>query len=382
MGQLSRNRIRVLYVVENRSFGGGERGFGQLSVNLDRGRFQPLVAAHPGGKLEEIARRGGIPFFPIDMSRKVNFRTIGYLSHLISEHQIDIVHSMGARADFFARLACRKNPSTASVCTVAMLIEGFDLGFFRKAVYKVADRYSAKYVTQYISVSRALKDKLIKERDIPAGRISVIYNGVELEQYNPNLQISEIGRQSLAISDDDPIVGTIGRLVYQKGLPYFLEAAQYVCSKKQHVRFVIVGGGPEEANLKKLAKKLGILKQCTFTGPRFDIAELLSAFDVFVLASLIEGLPRVIIEAMAMARPIVATDINGVREQLRHDETGLLVPPANPRALGEAILKVLDDQNWAKCLGKNARKHAERMFDLRHTVTNIEMLYEEIANSI
>ena len=381
MVQLAENRIRVLYVIENRSFGGGERGFGQLSANLNRNRFQPFFAGHPGGKLEEVIRRTGIPFFPVDMSHKVNLKTIGNLSQLISKHRIHIVHSMGARADFFARMACRKNPSAAVVCTVAMLVEGFDVGFPRKTVYKMADRYSAKYVTQYITVSKALKKILVKERNIPADKISVIYNGIELDQYNPNLQVSDEVRQSLEISDDYPIVGTIGRLVYQKGLTYFLEAAQYVYSEKQCVRFVIVGDGPEKVRLTRLANDLGISHLCTFAGLRFDIAALLSTFNVFVLSSILEGLPRVVIEAMAMARPIVATDINGIREELIHDKTGLLVPPADPKGLGDAILKILDDQNGAERMGKEARKDAERMFDLKITLANVEKLYETVFNS-
>jgi glycosyltransferase involved in cell wall biosynthesis len=240
---------------------------------------------------------------------------------------------------------------------------------------------AAKYVTQYVTVSKALKEILVKERSIPADKIRVVYNGVELDQYNPNLQISDEVRQSLAISDNYPIVETIGRLVYQKGLPYFLEAAQYVNSEKQYVRFVIVGGGPEEANLKRLANDLGISHLCTFTGLRFDIIELLSAFDALVLSSLLEGLPRVVIEAMAMARPIVAADISGIREQLRHNETGLLVPPADSKTLAGAILNILNDRERAERLGQEARKCAERKFNLQFTLTNIEDLYDRILSS-
>jgi len=382
MAKFSNNKIRVLYVIENRSFGGGERGFGQLASRLSSNRFQPFVAAHQGGKLEGIVQRAGVPFFPLDMSRKVNFRTIGHLSRVISDNGIHIVHSMGARADFFARMACRGKPSTALVCTVAMLIEGFDVGFIRKSVYKLADRYSARYVTQYIAVSKALKDRLVTKRGISADKISVIYNGVELDQYDPKLCSPEEARLSLGIKDNDPIVGTIGRLVYQKGFSYFLEAARYVYTENKQVRFVIVGHGPEEAKLKHLAKSLGISPRCSFVGLRLDIANLLSAFDVFVLSSVLEGLPRVVIEAMAMKRPIVATDINGVREQLRHNETGLLVNPTDPEALAQAILDILDDQQRAERLGREARKHAKRIFDLRHTLANVEMLYEKIFDCI
>jgi glycosyltransferase involved in cell wall biosynthesis len=376
------NKIRVLYVVENRSFGGGERGFGQLSTNISIDRFQPFVAAHPGGKLEDIVRQAGVPFFPLDMSRRANLRTISHLSTLVSENGIDIVHSMGARADFFARMACRKQPSTAVVCTAAMLVEGFDVGLFRKTAYKIADRFSGKYVTQYIAVSKALKHRLVEERGIPADKVSVIYNGVELDRYDPNLYDSEGVRRSLDIKDDYPIIGTIGRLVYQKGFSHFLKAAELVYAKKKQVRFVIIGHGPEETNLKHLAESLGISHVCMFPGIRFDVARLLSTFHVFVLPSVLEGLPRTIIEAMAMKRPIVATSIDGVREQLRDNITGLLVSPADPKALAEAILSILNDHKRAERLGREARKDAQRMFDLKNTLNKIETLYEKALNSI
>lgn len=375
-------KIKVLYVIENTSFGGGERGFGQLSTGLNRDCFQTHIAAHPGGELQEIARQAGVSFFPIDMSRKVNFRSIGQISKLISKNRINIVHSMGARADFFARMACRKIPSTATICTVAMLIEGFDVGCLRKTVYKIADQCSAGYVTRYIAVSKALKIRLVEKYKIPANKITVIYNGVELDQYNPNMNVSETVRRSLGITDDHPIIGTIGRLVYQKGFSYFLKAAERVYSKKKQVRFVIVGHGQEEANLKSLAESLGISKLCTFAGLRFDVAHLLSAFDIFVLPSVLEGLPRIVIEAMAMERPIVATDIDGVREELKHNKTGLLVPPADYVSLADAILSLLDDQEKAESLGRQARKDAEQMFDLKHTLVNVENLYKEVFNSM
>ena len=382
MAKFSTNKIRVLYVVENRSFGGGERGFGQLSTHISRDRFQPFVAAHPGGKLEDIVSPAGVAFFPLDMNRRVNLGTIGHLSTLISENGIDIVHSMGARADFFTRMACRRQSSTAVVCTVAMLVEGFDVGFLRKTIYKIADRYSGKYVTQYIAVSKGLKYRLVEERGIPAEKVSVIYNGVELDRYDPNLYDSEGVRRSLDIKDNYPIIGTIGRLVYQKGLSHFLKAAELVYSEKKQVRFVIIGHGPEETHLKHLAESLGISHVCMFPGVRFDVARLLSTFNVFVLPSVLEGLPRTIIEAMAMKRPIVATNIDGVREQLRDNLTGLLVPPADPKALAEAILSVLNDQKRAERMGREARKDAQRMFDLKNTLNNIEIVYEKVLNSI
>ncbi len=131
--------------------------------------------------------------------------------------------------------------------------------------------------------------------------------------------------------------------------------------------------------MKHLADSLGIFPVCKFVGLRFNVAELLSAFDVFVLSSVLEGLPRVVIEAMAMARPPVATGFDGVREQLKYNETGLLVSPADPKKLAKAILAIINDQSTAERLAQQARKDAEKKFDLRDTLANVEMMYEQIS---
>ena len=143
-------KIRVLYVVENTSFGGGERGFGQLSTSINRNRFQPLIAAQPGGQLEQLAYERKIIFFPIDMSKKFNLKTISKLSKIIRHNRINIVHSMGSRADFFARVASRKIKFAKVICTIAMIVEGYDICFLRKALYKYLDYYSSRFVSHFI----------------------------------------------------------------------------------------------------------------------------------------------------------------------------------------------------------------------------------------
>ena len=230
---ISDKKIRVLYVVENTSYGGGERGFGQLSSAINRDHFLPHIAAHPGGILENQAREKSIEFFPVDMNRKFNLKTISKISDIITEHKINIVHSMGSRADFFARMASRKIHDVQIISTTAMLIEGYDVNSFRKAIYKFADCYSSKFVSHFIAVSKALKTKLILERKIPKEKISVIYNGVELDKYKPDHNDSNGLRYSLGIEDDCIVVGSIGRLVYQKGFQYFIESAEMLYSKNK-----------------------------------------------------------------------------------------------------------------------------------------------------
>ncbi len=372
------DKIRILYVIDALEFGGGERGFSQLSTGLNKKQFKTYLAAHPGSKLEKMAKLENIPFIPIDMDRKVNFKTIAQLLRIINQYRVHIVHSMGARADFFARMAVRKLPKTSLVCTVAMPVEGFDIGFIRKVVYKIADRFSSRYVTQFIAVSKAIKEQLVRRRNIHSDRITVVYNGVELDQYNQNMNASEKTRHSLGITDDYPIIGAIGRLVYQKGYSHFLQAAKQVYEEKKYVRFVIVGHGPEEDNLKSMAKSLGISHVCTFAGLRLDIPELLSTFEVFVLSSVLEGLPRIVIEAMAMGRPIVATDIDGVREELEDGITGLLVPPENSDSLAKSIIDLLIDKDKSFQMGMNARRAAEEKFGIGIMLEKVEKVYEKL----
>lgn len=372
------SKIRVLYVVENTTFGGGERGFGQLSTAINKNRFQPLMAAHPGGQLEKLAHKQGVRFFPLDMSSKFNVKTIAKLSKIIKENRINIVHSMGSRADFFARIACRNILSARVICTIAMLVEGYDVSGLRKAFYKFADWYSSRYVAHYITVSEALKLSLVRKHKIPEEKVSLIYNGVELDRYNPEKFKSSGLRQSLGIKDDYTIVGSVGRLVYQKGFRYLIEAARILHQKNFKIRVVIVGQGPEENNLKHMAETCGIINICAFMGQRFDIPQLLADFDIFVLSSVLEGLPRVVIEAMAMAKPIVATDLDGVREELVHNRTGLIVQPENPEALAETIIQLIKNKKKADQLGIEARKSARLRFDLKQTVSNVEKLYQSV----
>jgi glycosyltransferase involved in cell wall biosynthesis len=372
------NKIRVLYVVENTSFGGGERGFGQLSTSIDKSRFLPHIVAHPGGQLEDLALNHGLVFFPLNMRRKANLNTISKISKIIDRHRINIVHSMGSRADFFARMAVRNCLSAKVICTIAMLIEGYDVGPLRKAIYKYADCYSSRFVSRYITVSKALKQWLVKERKISEKKISVIYNGVELDRYNPERFHGNGLRQSLNLKDDTVIVGSIGRMVYQKGFKYLIEAANILHRKNVNVHFVFVGKGPEEKSLKKMVESYRLSPICTFTGERFDIPQLLSDFDIFAFPSVQEGLPRVVIEAMAMRKPIVATDIEGVREELEHNLSGLIVPPGKADAFAEALIQLIRDKYKAGQLGLEARRNAATNFDLKRTVSNIERLYERV----
>jgi len=174
---------------------------------------------------------------------------------------------------------------------------------------------------------------------------------------------------------DPPIVGTVARLHRQKGIIDLMRAAGHIHRGSPEAKIVVVGGGPMERTLRIEAQKLGLQRFFVILGERREARELLSLFDVFVLPSLWEGLPLVLLEAAAMGKPIVATDIDGVREVIRDRETGLLVPPANPEKLAEAILRLLRDKDLAHKLGENAKATIPPSFTLAKMVGETEQLY-------
>jgi glycosyltransferase involved in cell wall biosynthesis len=166
------------------------------------------------------------------------------------------------------------------------------------------------------------------------------------------------------------VVGFIGRIVREKGIEELIEAMAYVTSREPQARLLIVGDtlasdGDTEAKevVKKAILKYGLQDKVRFAGLRDDVPRLLTALDIFVLPSWREGMPRSIIEAMATGLPVVATDIRGCREEVVHGDTGLLVPPKDPRELGEAILSLVCDDSLARKMGKRGREVALDWFD-------------------
>ena len=366
--------------MEDLLFGGGERGLGQLAVGLDRDRFRTCLAAHPGGRLEVLARTHEIPFFPLDMSSKFNFKTISKLISVIRQERIHIVHSMGSRSDFFARIAGRRSRVPAIVSTMAMLVEGYDVGSVRRFIYRVVDGFTGKWTDQFIAVSKSLERSLVQHYGLTEDKVRTIYNGVDLSCYSHEKKPDLALKSKLGFEVNTRVVGIIGRFVYQKGHSTFLEAASIIAKSWPDVRFLLVGDGPLKPDIVKRSEDLKLSGQTVMTGERNDIPELLSIMDIVIQPSIVEGLPRVIIEAMAMAKPIVASDIDGIREEIDHEKTGILVPSKNPNALAEAIMMLLKDESKARDLGRAARKTADQRFNLNRQLALYEEMYLELLS--
>jgi len=168
----------------------------------------------------------------------------------------------------------------------------------------------------------------------------------------------------------------VGRMVWQKGFEYLLECVPEIVNTYSDAKILIVGdGGPLLDGLKALGERLELGKNVIFTGFRSDIKEILSAVDLLVVPSLLEGFPMVTLEAMAMAKPVVATNIDGITEQITDGVDGILVPPKDPSALAKAAIRVLNDKELARSMGLAARKKVEQEFSVEKMISETEKVY-------
>ena len=176
-----------------------------------------------------------------------------------------------------------------------------------------------------------------------------------------------------------PVVGTAGPLEAVKGLPFFLGAAQRVLAENPHVQFLIAGAGPEEQNLRRLARELKIVDAVTFVPKLYDFSTALEAMDIFCLPSLRQGLGTIMLEAMGRGIPVIATGVGGVFSVVSDNETGLVVPPSNSARLAERILELLSDPLRARTLGSNGRELVKQEFSVERMVKETADLYREIV---
>jgi glycosyltransferase involved in cell wall biosynthesis len=372
--------IRILFVIDNLQFGGGERVFAQIIKGLPPDKYEISLASCPGEQFHQALETRQVQFYPTDFSKKLNFTLILSLSEIIKKNEIKLVHGQGARAEFYARLASRLAGKSKYVSTIAMPVEGFDVGFIRKKIYSLFDRFSEKFVDRFLVVSDVLRDKMIRGRGISAEKVIRIYNGIEVDQYlSQDQNGSREGiRNEFNIEGDTLFIGAIGRLVWQKGFEHLVQAMPKVLNEFPQTKVLIVGEGPLRDDLEALAQKLKIEKHIIFANFRNDVKEILSALDIVVVPSLLEGFPMVTLEGMAMVKPIIATAIDGIKEQIVDGEAGILIPPRDPSAIAEAIVRLSTDKELAQNLGLEGRRRVEKEFTVEKMVFETEKVYQSL----
>jgi len=367
---------RIVYVVDNISFRGGERTFLQLVRGLPRTRYEVAVACSPGGVFVEKLHDLGVPVIAAEMRRKRRLDTVLALAREFRRRRPHIVHTQG-RGDPFGRLAARLARVPAVLSTTAMISSRYEVrDRWRKAMYRLIDFTTDRLVDRYIVVNRESVAALTDRHGISPSRVVVIPNGIELDRYDPGRAQTGAWRARLGVPAEAKLIGGIGHLNWQKGFPDLIKA--FASLEVADLWLVIAGDGPDWDELRGLARSLGVAERVVMPGFVDDVPGLLADLDLFVLSSHREGHPMVLLEAMAMARPVVATDIAGVGDTIADGMDGRLVPAGDVAALAEAIAALIRDPDAGRRLGRNARRKIERDYTVERMVRRTAVLYEEL----
>lgn len=367
-------KINVLELITELDIGGAEKVLLSLVKKLDRDKYQVIVAYLKGeGKLAEDFRDAGIKVFNLKMRNRVDLGAIICLYRLLKKGNIKILHTHLIQADMYGFLAGKMAGVPIIISTKHNPDE------FRKkfSIPVRLDGIFGNHSDRIIAVSQAVKDFFIKWERISTGKFTVIHNGIDLEEFNFDTDIPG-KKKELGIDLSSKIVGMVGRLDHQKGHRFFLQAMPEIIKAVPEVKFLIVGDGPLRGKLEELGRELKVDRQVIFTGGRRDIPEIISIMDVFVLPSIFEGFGIVLLEAMTMGKPVVASRVGGIPGIVTPGLNGLLVEPARPLEIAASVVKLLKEPAEAKRMGNAGREEVKRRFTVETMVKKIDRLYKEL----
>lgn len=368
--------LKVMFLVDTLELGGTETQMVQLAVRLKAKGHRIVVGClHPGGALTENLRSAGVPV--------VEFPKLGSLLSLQGAYQIlrltrylrrerfDVLHAH----DLWANLM--GIPSAYVAGTKVIISSQRDLGHlwwytpFRTKVIRIIHLLASRVVAN----SAAVRDLLVNSFRVPPEHVQIIRNGVEVEKFEC---VGADRRKILSCAEDDTrlVIMVANMHSSVKGHHDLVEAAWQVCREVSATRFVLVGDGEERPKIEQHVRDAGLLAHFLFLGSRKDIPELLACAELSILPSRAEGLPNVILEAMAAGLPVVATRVGGIPEIVEDGESGLLVPSQDPHALAEAILRLLQDRALAARIARNAQERIRARFSFDHVVCEFEEVYK------
>jgi starch synthase (maltosyl-transferring) len=368
-------RIKVAFCITELNPGGAERALVELVTRLDRSRFEPVVyclAGRPRGNPTSLADRlesAGVSLQCFG-ARSV-FSAPRLLNRLRSQFVADkpqIVQTYLFHANVLgAWAACQAG--------VPHVVTGIRVAERRNRWHLWLARWADRFVDHHVCVSESVRDFSVKWGGLPPEKLVVIPNAVDLERFAAAQGAS---RQSLGAAADAPLLVCVGRLDEQKGVAWLLESMRQVIQKHPACELLLVGDGPDRESLQRAALQLGI-SSAHFLGFRGDIPQLLAASDLYVLPSRWEGMPNVVLEAMASGRAIVATDVEGVREALGPNAKHQVVSANDPSGFSERIATLLADSALRQRLGTANQQRAAEAFSFAAMVGAYEQLYLELA---
>lgn len=382
-------KINILEVRSCRGGGGGpEKTILFSALEADREKFNVTIvylkSEHdPEFDLDQRARKLGVDsFYTIGEKRKFDTAAIKRLLQICREKQIDILHAHCYKSDLYGLIVRRFHKmslmTTAHGPLATMKFFWASKNWRVRYLYDQIDLRILKYFDKVLMVSDTMRD-IIGKYGVDPRKMIWVRNAIDSRYFKRSGRRDAHFRAQLGIPEKATVIGAVGRLNGEKDYPNLLRSAQILTRKRDDVFFVIVGKGELDQELRQMSESMGLAEKVKFLGHFHDVRQVFEQMDIYVLSSTREGLPNTVLEAMAMEVPIVATDVDGVKEAVTADREALLVPAQDSASLAAGIEAMLDSPQLRQRFARAARERVEAEFSFTSRTRKVEDIYRQLV---
>jgi glycosyltransferase involved in cell wall biosynthesis len=389
-------KYKIIHIITRLDKGGSAEDTIQTIIGIDKKKYEVILVKGPTyeskmskeehasviADLKELQLKGvkivNNPFLLRRINPVYDLLALFYLYVFLIKEKPAIVHTQTSKAGLLGRLA-------AKLVGIPIIIHkphghvffGY-FGPFKTKIFIILERLASRITDKIVALTNGEKEDYFLYKIADEDKLVVMPSGVELNKLKElTLKEKQNFKRELGIPETSLVVGTVGRLVPVKGFEFLIEAAKYIISKHPDTLFIFTGDGHLKQNLEKKAFDLGINENIIFLGWSDDVPKIISIYNVFALPSLNEGMGRVLVEAMALGKPIVASKIGGIPDLVIHEKNGFLVPPKNPKELAKYIQILLEDEEKRERMGR-AGKEIALNFSAEAIIAKTSELYNEL----
>jgi len=353
---------------------------------MDRKIYDVEIACAPGGRLIDLVQKHHMkvntfhtlvqPLDPIN-----DLLALKDLILFIKKRPYHIVHTHNSKAGFLGRLAAKLTGVPVIIHTVHGFAFHDQEPVWRQSLFRNLERLASYWCDKIIFISQPLIDWALEEKIVWDKKLVKIYSGIELDQFHPVTRDEKNRiKKKWKIRQKDTVIGVVSKLWEGKGHAVLIEAFKELQKELKDIRLVIVGEGYLYDRLENLVHRYGLSNSVLFTGFQMDVSEIIATFDVAVLPSFFEGMGRVLLEAMAMEKPVIGSRVGGIPDLVEDGVNGFLVRPGDVRDLVSTLKKIISDKKLARKMGKEGRKRMSEQFSADVMVRSIEKVYHECLN--
>ncbi|HMQ79138.1 MAG TPA: glycosyltransferase [Ignavibacteria bacterium] len=371
-------KFKILQLIDGGFLGGGQTNVLSIAQNADKTKFDISIAASGEGKFEDEVHKSNITFYPVELPKLLRTKYLKKLEKLYDEQRFDLIHTHGGVAGFYGRILKKHHPEVKCVHTIHGIHYVNSRNLFRKNVSKTIEQYLVQFTDRTICETHNDYLTAVKNKIADRTKTDIIPNGIDISKF-ANLKKNSGLINKLGFNEDNFIIGNISRFDEQKNQQLILQAAYFLVRKYPQMRFVFVGSGKHLEQMRDLARDSKLEEYVVFAGEQENLVDYYSIFDIFVFPSLWEGMPYVLLEAMASRLPIICSRLPNLLEVVKSDYSAFTINPRDMDDLFRKISAMYQSKELREELAQNAMIESTQ-YDISETVPKIEEVYNEVLS--